>query len=151
LKNSSMYITVFLLFCVVSVQSCSVLIYPERDGKTIGKVNSKVLKLNDMALVLYLIPGTIAFAADLSTGAIYLPAKGTKNAPASNKNGVPKAGVVLYLARENRTAKGINDAIAMHTGIEDVLQHPSIHVSAIRRPNSSDSALISDIGNYLWK
>lgn len=52
---------------------CGTLLYPERRGQTGGRLDTGVVVLNGLGLLLFLVPGLIAFAVDFSTGAIYLP------------------------------------------------------------------------------
>lgn len=53
--------------------SCGTIIYPERRGQNAGKVDVGVAVLDGLGLLVFLIPGVIAFAVDFATGAIYLP------------------------------------------------------------------------------
>ena len=64
-----------LLVGIISLQliSCGTLIYPERRGAKTGRLDVGVVVLDALGLFFGLIPGVIAFAVDLSTGAIYLP------------------------------------------------------------------------------
>ncbi|MEM9233736.1 MAG: hypothetical protein AAGA69_05800 [Pseudomonadota bacterium] len=57
----------------VPLSGCGTLLYPERRGQTGGKIDPGVAVLNGVGLLLFVIPGLIAFAVDFSTGAIYLP------------------------------------------------------------------------------
>lgn len=53
--------------------SCGTLLYPERRGQPAGRLDVGVVALDGVGLLLFLVPGVIAFAVDFSTGAIYLP------------------------------------------------------------------------------
>ncbi len=66
---SAIVIIVFFL----QVVSCGTLLYPERRGQTHGRIDVGVAVLNGIGLLLFVIPGIIAFAVDFATGAIYLP------------------------------------------------------------------------------
>lgn len=52
---------------------CGVLLYPERQGQSGGKIDPVVAILDGIGLLLYLIPGLVAFAIDFHQGTIYLP------------------------------------------------------------------------------
>ena len=52
--------------------------YPERKGQIDGKLDSTVVILNGIGLLLFLVPGVIAFAVDFSNGTIYLPGTGRR-------------------------------------------------------------------------
>lgn len=52
---------------------CGVLLYPERQGQEGGKIDPVVAILDGVGLLLYVIPGLVAFAVDFHQGTIYLP------------------------------------------------------------------------------
>ena len=55
------------------VTGCGTVLYPERRGQPKGRLDWGVVALNGVGLLLFFIPGVIAFAVDFATGAIYLP------------------------------------------------------------------------------
>jgi hypothetical protein len=55
------------------VAGCGTILYPERRYQPHGDVDLKVVALDTLGLLLFFIPGVIAFAVDYTTGAIYLP------------------------------------------------------------------------------
>jgi hypothetical protein len=56
-----------------SLASCGTVLYPERRGQPAGRLDVGVVVLDGIGLLLFLVPGVIAFAVDFATGAIYLP------------------------------------------------------------------------------
>ena len=58
-------------FC--SAAGCGTIMYPERRGQPSGQLDWGVVLLDGIGLILFFIPGLIAFAVDFATGAIYLP------------------------------------------------------------------------------
>jgi hypothetical protein len=64
---------VLLVSLAVLQMSCGTLIYPERRGQKTGQLDVGVVLLDGAGLLLFVIPGIIAFAVDFATGAIYLP------------------------------------------------------------------------------
>ena len=68
--------TIFLLQMV----ACGTIIYPERRGQQSGRIDAGIAVLDGLGLLLFIIPGVIAFAVDFSTGAIYLPGGKSKTA-----------------------------------------------------------------------
>ena len=62
-----------VLFIMLWTTSCGTIIYPERRGQSAGKVDVGVAVLDGIGLLVFLVPGVIAFAVDFATGAIYLP------------------------------------------------------------------------------
>lgn len=47
--------------------------YPERRGQPSGQLDWGVVLLDGIGLLLFFVPGVVAFAVDFATGAIYLP------------------------------------------------------------------------------
>lgn len=66
--------------CLVLSSGCGVLLYPERQGQSDGKIDPVVALLDGMGLLLYVIPGLVAFAIDFHQGTIYLPGDGLSDA-----------------------------------------------------------------------
>lgn len=62
-----------LLVTLISQTGCGTLIYPERRGQTSGSIDPAIAILDGVGLLLFLVPGLVAFAIDFATGAIYLP------------------------------------------------------------------------------
>ena len=58
---------------VPQMLGCGILLYPERRGQTSGRYDADVVLLDAAGLLLFIVPGVIAFAMDILTGAIYLP------------------------------------------------------------------------------
>jgi hypothetical protein len=52
---------------------CGVLLHPERVGQPKGEMDWEIVALDALGLILFFIPGVVAFVVDFSTGAIYLP------------------------------------------------------------------------------
>lgn len=52
---------------------CGTILYPERRGQPSGQLDWGVVLLDGVGLILFFVPGLIAFAVDFATGAIYLP------------------------------------------------------------------------------
>jgi hypothetical protein len=57
----------------VLLASCGTVLYPERRGQPAGRLDVGVVVLDGLGLLVFLVPGVIAFAVDFATGAIYLP------------------------------------------------------------------------------
>jgi hypothetical protein len=68
----------FVLKCLtillaLQTASCGTVLYPERRGQPAGPLDPAVVALDAVGLVVFFIPGIIAFAVDFSNGTIYLP------------------------------------------------------------------------------
>jgi len=73
-----------------ALSGCGTILYPERRGQTGGRIDVGVAVLDGVGLLLFLVPGLVAFAIDFSTGAIYLP--GTGFAAEGDVRAVERAG-----------------------------------------------------------
>lgn len=58
---------------VLQTTACGTILHPERKGQTEGQLDPAIVALNAVGLLLYVIPGLVAFAVDFSNGTIYLP------------------------------------------------------------------------------
>jgi len=68
--------TLHVLVCavlVIQLTGCGTLMYPERRGQKGGRIDVGVAVLDGIGLLLFVIPGIIAYAVDFSNGTIYLP------------------------------------------------------------------------------
>ena len=53
--------------------ACGTILYPERKGAKSGQIDPAVALLDGVGLLVFFIPGVIAFAVDFNNGTIYLP------------------------------------------------------------------------------
>lgn len=68
--------TFYVIVCTVLIAQlagCGTLMYPERRGQKGGRIDAGVAVLDGLCLLLFIIPGIIAYAVDFSNGTIYLP------------------------------------------------------------------------------
>ena len=52
---------------------CGTIMHPERKGQLAGPLDWKIVGLDALGLLLFFVPGVIAFAVDFNNGTIYLP------------------------------------------------------------------------------
>ncbi len=109
---------ILCLTLVLQLTSCGTIIYPERKGQAHGKVDTVVAVIDGLGLLLFVIPGLIAFGVDVYTGALYLP-PGVSSSKVNSDDEEPlldKEARVYRLAPEALNVKGIEDAISDLTG-----------------------------------
>ncbi|SDI63028.1 hypothetical protein SAMN04488540_102269 [Ferrimonas sediminum] len=58
----------------LSLCGCGTLLHPERQGQKNGQLDPAIVLLDALGLVLFIIPGIVAFGIDFHNGTIYLPA-----------------------------------------------------------------------------
>jgi len=111
----------FVLICALLSQSvaCGTLLYPERRGQTSGKIDPGIAILDGIGLLVFLVPGLIAFAVDFTTGAIYVPGTGNKSADNVQVIGIDPDGL---------SAAKVEAAVFDATGTLLHLDDPNIQV-----------------------
>lgn len=70
LKSLSFAVSLVLF---LNVTGCGYILHPERRGQTGGNIDPAIAIMDGIGLLLFVIPGVIAFAVDFSSGAIYYP------------------------------------------------------------------------------
>lgn len=68
-----MLLSISLVVYVLSATGCGVILYPERQGQKSGKIDLAVAALDGIGLLIFIVPGLVAFAVDFHQGTIYLP------------------------------------------------------------------------------
>jgi hypothetical protein len=94
--------------------SCGAIIHPERVGQPrTGRLDPGVILLDGLGLLLFLVPGVIAFIVDFATGAIYLPPEhyGLNDDPQKSTSGLVRISVGGPLTRE-----GVEEAVSRASG-----------------------------------
>ncbi|MFW6027199.1 MAG: hypothetical protein ACOC91_00170 [bacterium] len=71
----------------LQVSSCGYILHPERKGQKGGRIDPAIAVLDGVGLLLFLIPGIVAFIVDFHYGTIYLP--GGKSAEAGGDESAP--------------------------------------------------------------
>ena len=66
---------------IAHMTSCGTILHPERRGQPAGRLDPAIVCLDAAGLILFFVPGVIAFAVDFSNGTIYLPSVQTAHAP----------------------------------------------------------------------
>jgi|TARA_B100001059_G_scaffold229017_1_gene260944 hypothetical protein len=79
---------------ITQLSACGSIFYPERRGQISGQIDPGVAILNGIGLLIYIIPGLIAFGVDFATGAIYLPNGKYSVAPETLQQAVDEDGQV---------------------------------------------------------
>lgn len=66
-------LSISLVMYLLSSSGCGVILYPERQGQKSGKIDITVALLDGVGLLIWVVPGLVAFAVDFHQGTIYLP------------------------------------------------------------------------------
>ena len=96
------------------VAGCGTIMHPERRyAPNDGHLDWGVVALDTLGLLLFFIPGVIAFAVDFTTGAIYLPPAGYGDAGSHAKD---EPLVEVQLPRKELTQARVEEVASQHSG-----------------------------------
>lgn len=106
--------TVLVIGLAVSTVSCGTILHPERRGQPAGRLDPAIVALDAVGLLIFFVPGVIAFAVDFNNGTIYLP-------PEEYSESLPQSQretdlTVIPVESEELTAQKIQDVIQQQTG-----------------------------------
>ena len=127
-----------------SACGCGTLLHPERVRSHHSRdLDWKVVALNGLGLLLFFIPGVVAFVVDFYTGAIYLPPEtATSYRPPIDGTGQSTAGRTLTsdttlrkltVPRDQLNQSGIEHAVGKQLGREVSLNDPGSRVSPLQQ------------------
>ncbi|MCG6157376.1 hypothetical protein [Rubinisphaera margarita] len=108
----------------VGLSGCGTFLYPERRGQQGGRIDWKVVALDGIGLLLFFIPGVIAFAVDIYSGAIYLP---PDEYSGTQQPEMHEGFVSIPLPAERRDTQSIEAVIAENTGKQIQLEDENCH------------------------
>jgi hypothetical protein len=94
-----------------SLSGCGTILYPDRIGQTHGPLDWKVVALDTVGLLLFLVPGVIAFVVDFHNGTIYLPPEQVL------MYGAPVLSRKVGVEWDKLTLTGIEAAVQQETGV----------------------------------
>ena len=109
---------------ITQLAGCGTLMHPERRGQKSGRVDPAVAVLDGIGLLLFIIPGLIAFAIDFCTGAIYLPGTATSSLDRKDMK-------VVKFDPKHATAAAIEEIIWKETGHRVKLNQGNMEVSRL--------------------
>ena len=116
--------------------SCGTLLYPERSGQTRGRIDPAVAIMDGVGLLLFLVPGVIAFIVDFSTGAIYLPPGSSDIRPEKS----PEALVMIRVDVSQLDKKCIETLLNENAGISIDVCDENVKVTRLEGPGASKEA-----------
>ena len=122
-----MYVLKAMMCAVLITQlaGCGTILYPARRGQQTGKIDAGVAVMDGVGLLLFVIPGVVAFAIDFSTGAIYLP--GTSRSSLDLKN----AKIVKFDVR-HATNESLERTISKETGVNVNFSRADLKITRLR-------------------
>lgn len=124
------FIQAALLGGLGSLAGCGTILYPERRGQRGGTLDTGVVILDGLGLLLFFVPGVIAFAVDFATGAIYLPeGEGTRLSQGEQ----PRRFETIEVPPSQLTRPQIAQAVSRHTGREIQLKEGEYQTARLQK------------------
>ncbi|MCB4791907.1 MAG: hypothetical protein LHV68_08470 [Elusimicrobia bacterium] len=117
-----------VLICTVLIAQflgCGTILYPQRRGQHAGKIDAGVAVMDGVGLLLFVIPGIIAFAVDFGTGAIYLPGTSRSSLDVGKLN-------IVKFDPKNWSYKGLENIIRKETGFEVKFNQPNMRIVRLK-------------------
>ncbi|MFP6896611.1 MAG: hypothetical protein VCA38_08425 [Roseibacillus sp.] len=121
----------------IQILSCGTIMYPERRGQSAGKIDPGVAVLDGLGLLLFLIPGVIAFAVDFNNGTIYLPGG---SASLDDELGEQQL-VAISIGTDGLTEESIELALREQLGSEVDISAPEVRVIRLDILDSAETTV----------
>lgn len=125
-----------LLAVVCHSLGCGTLLHPERRGQPPGRIDPAIAVLDGVGLLLFFVPGVIAFAVDFATGAIYLPPDYYGQAETGSFD--PAKCDVIHVPPSKLTPEKLETIIAERTGHSVKLAPGSYKTRALNEKESEN-------------
>jgi hypothetical protein len=132
----------YLAVCLaIQTASCGTILYPERVGQPAGRVDPGVVALDAVGLLVFFIPGIIAFAVDFSNGTIYLPPERIASSGPTNDR-------LLHTVQVNPaelTSQRLEAILQEHTGQPIHLQAGGYRVARVNDVQDLTAATVNSL------
>ena len=111
-----------------AVSGCGTLMHPERVGRPhSGAIDWKIAALDGLGLLLFFVPGVIAFAVDFYNGTIYLPHHGYGAMPQKQKEDL----VQVQIPKKDLNRDRIQNVVSDHVGESIALADGQYHTTPL--------------------
>lgn len=126
---------------VTGFSGCGTVFYSDRIGQPHSRdLDWRVVAMNGLGLILFFVPGVVAFAVDFYTGAIYLPEEshgdpGISLAPPANQMSEKSHFRKIPVTPERLNRQTIEQTVAAETGRKFVLDDTAARVSRLPKLN----------------
>jgi hypothetical protein len=127
---------IVMIALIIQLAGCGTIIYPERRGQSSGKIDVGIAILDACWLIVFIIPGLVAFGVDFTTGAIYLPSGGRKAASPDVEDVT-----VVRVHPGDLNEKTIEDIVKRYTGCPASLCLSNAETVAVDSPDKMASML----------
>lgn len=140
---------------IVQSVSCGTILYPERIGQPRGPIDPTVVALDTAGLLLFFVPGVIAFGVDFYNGTIYMPPEEYR---CQSPDSIPAdQWISRQLDSDIDTAEELQEYLQRETGQTIELQNGQVRIipldaapSSAPVPKSEDAEQMS-AEKFNWK
>jgi len=131
---------------IIQLTACGYFLYPERRGqKPVGRIDPGIAALDALGLLLFVVPGVIAFAVDITNGTLYFPSG--RHSSVSIGTG-PITMIRVNPAELNK--KKIEEIINKYAGVSVTLDFGDVRICELNKSENIEVKLIElKSSNYL--
>lgn len=133
-KVFSFVISVML---IVQLSGCGYFLYPERRGQKSGRIDPEVAILDGLGLLLFIIPGVIAFAVDFTNGTIYLPSGSRRSSMSTGAGNT----VVIRVNPAELNEKMIEEIVRKQAGCSIRFDIRNVEIYQLDEPENIEARL----------
>ncbi len=119
---------------LTNLAACGTILYPERRGNRGGRIDPAVAILDGVGLLLFIVPGLVAYAIDFATGTIYLPSGRGNSSLGYNvaDNIDTKDMKAVHVGKENLSKENIAKVVYAETGKQISMNDANVEVYKVR-------------------
>lgn len=114
---------------LTTTAGCGTMLHPERKGQPAGQIDWAIVALDGLGLLLFFVPGVIAFAVDFNNGTIYLPSSRTTSARRHDK--LQNDLVAVSIGTNRPTRSDIERVLMQETKVKVDLREPGVQKSPL--------------------
>jgi len=111
---TNIFCVVISMALIIQLSACGFFMYPERRGQSPGgRIDPAIATLDALGLLLFVVPGVIAFAVDITNGTLYFPNERHR----SSSSNETKQMTVVRVNPGELNEKTIQEIVQRHTGV----------------------------------
>lgn len=95
----------------VQLSGCGMILHPERQGQTGGRIDPAIALFDAAGLLLFIVPGLVAFGVDFYQGTIYLPGTASTGPKMIKMDDPSMEGIQKLLERQTGKKVDLRNAI----------------------------------------
>lgn len=95
----------------VQLSGCGMILHPERQGQTGGRIDPAIALFDAAGLLLFIVPGLVAFGVDFYQGTIYLPGTASTGPTVIKMDDPSMEGIQKLLERQTGKKVDLRNAI----------------------------------------